>query len=115
MRPVILAVILAVLPAAIGPAFTPALATSHDRHQGHGAGAVVTAEADGEVRRVDVAAGKVTLRHGPIDKLDMAGMSMVFPVRDPASLRGPAAGDRVRFELESNHGALTVIAIRKLP
>ena len=70
MRPIILAVLLA----ATAPAFSPALATSHDRHQGHGAGAVVTAESDGEVRRVDVAAGKVTIRHGPIDKLDMVSI-----------------------------------------
>ncbi|BBK31083.1 Cu/Ag efflux protein CusF [Stella humosa] len=93
----------------------PAAATSHQGHHGHGQPTTAaTAEAEGEIRRVDPAAGKVTIRHGPIEKFDMMGMSMVFAVRDPAVLQDLVAGDRVRFELESNGGALTVITIRKL-
>lgn len=92
----------------------PAAATSHQGHHGHGQPTTAaTAEAE-EIRRVDPAAGKVTIRHGPIEKFDMMGMSMVFAVRDPAVLQDLVAGDRVRFELESNGGALTVITIRKL-
>ena len=42
--------------------------------------------AEGEVRKVDKEAKKITLRHGPIESLDMPAMSMVFQVKDPAML-----------------------------
>src|SRR5687768_16657087 len=37
-----------------------------------------------EVRKVDKAAGKVTLKHGPIGNLEMPPMTMVFRVKEPA-------------------------------
>ena len=37
---------------------------------------------DGQVTKIDEAAGKVTLKHGPIKKFDMdEGMTMVFLAR----------------------------------
>jgi Cu(I)/Ag(I) efflux system periplasmic protein CusF len=42
---------------------------------------------EGEVRRVNDADGKVTLRHGPLPELDMPGMTMVFTARDRAVMR----------------------------
>ena len=33
---------------------------------------------EGEVRKVDKAAGKITVKHGPIANLDMPGMTMVL-------------------------------------
>ena len=41
---------------------------------------------EGEVRKVDAAAGKITLKHGEIKSLDMPPMTMVFRVKDPALL-----------------------------
>ena len=41
---------------------------------------------DGEVRKVDKAANKVTFKHGPIPNIDMPAMTMVFQVKDPAML-----------------------------
>ena len=38
---------------------------------------------EGEVRRVDKEAKKMTIRHGPIQNLDMPPMTMVFQVQDP--------------------------------
>ena len=42
--------------------------------------------AEGEVRKIDRDAKKITLKHGPIKNLDMPGMTMVFQVRDQAVL-----------------------------
>ena len=55
---------------------------------------------EGEVRRIDKPANKVTLRHGPIPDLDMPPMTMVFQVRDPEQLEGLKVGDKVRFRAE---------------
>ncbi|WP_447412630.1 copper-binding protein, partial [Clostridium perfringens] len=33
---------------------------------------------DGEVKKIDESAGKITLKHGPIKNLDMEGMTMVL-------------------------------------
>ncbi len=52
---------------------------------------------EGEVRKVDKDAKKITIRHGPILSLDMPMMTMVFQVKDPALLDQVKAGDKVRF------------------
>ena len=67
----------------------------------------------GEVVKVDKAAGKLTLKHGPIKKLDMDGMTMVFRVADPSMLDQVKAGDRVEFEADRVNGAITVTKIGK--
>jgi len=67
--------------------------------------------AEGEVRRVDKDAKKITIRHGPIVYLDMPAMTMVFQVRDPALLDKVKAGDKVRFTAEKTGGAFTVTTI----
>jgi Cu/Ag efflux protein CusF len=71
--------------------------------------------ADGEVRRVDKAAGKVTLRHGEIKQLDMPPMTMVFEVKDKAMLDTLKPGDKVKFRAVDDSGKLTVTEIRPAP
>lgn len=66
---------------------------------------------DGEVRRVDKDANKLTIRHGPIPNLDMPPMTMVFQVKDPALLDTVTAGDKIKFSAEKIGGALTVTRI----
>ncbi len=66
---------------------------------------------DGEVRKVDLAQGKVTLRHGPISNLEMPGMTMVFRVTEPKMLEGLKQGDKVKFAADRVNGAITVTAI----
>ena len=67
----------------------------------------------GQVVKVDKAAGKVTLKHGPIKKLDMDSMTMVWRVADPAMLDKVKAGDNIEFEADGVNGALTVTKISK--
>ena len=52
---------------------------------------------EAEVRRVDQAHGKITLKHGEIKNLDMPPMTMVFTAKDKSLLKHVKAGDRVRF------------------
>ena len=66
---------------------------------------------DGEVRKIDRAAGKITLKHGDIKSLDMPGMTMVFRVRDAKMLDGLTEGAKVSFEAEKLDGQYTVTRI----
>jgi Cu(I)/Ag(I) efflux system protein CusF len=66
---------------------------------------------DGEVRKVDKDAAKVTLRHGEIRNLDMPPMTMVFNVRDKAVLDTLKPGDKVRFKAVDEAGKYTVTDI----
>ena len=52
----------------------------------------------GEVRKVDAAAQKITLRHGPIASIGMPPMTMVFEVEKAELLEGVSAGEKVRFQ-----------------
>lgn len=73
--------------------------------------AAAGAMADGEVRKVDKDAGKITMKHGPIPNLEMPGMTMVFRVKDAAMLDQVKAGDKVRFAAEKVGGQFTVTQI----
>jgi len=76
------------------------------------AGALAQAPlSDGEVRKVDKAAGKVTLRHGPIPNIDMPPMTMVFQVKDATLLDRVKAGDKVKFAAEKDGSSYTVTAM----
>ena len=66
---------------------------------------------DGEIRKVDKDAKKITIKHGPIQNLDMPPMTMVFRVKDPALLDKAKVGDKVKFEAQKLGGALTVTRI----
>ncbi len=67
---------------------------------------------DAEVRKVDLAAGKVTLRHAEIRSLDMPAMTMVFQARDKRLLDGIKVGDKVRFKAAHEGGQFIVTAIQ---
>lgn len=66
---------------------------------------------DGEIRKVDKAAKKLTIRHGAIRHLDMPPMTMVFQVRDAAVLDRLSAGDVVRFVAEKSASGYVVTEI----
>lgn len=70
--------------------------------------------ADAEVRKVDIDAKKITLKHGEIKNLEMPPMSMVFQVKDPAVLANFKAGDMVRFTADKVNGAFTVMSIEPM-
>ncbi len=106
--------------AAAALAALPALAANaeKDAHGGHHGAAAGNGSAsevpftEGEVRKVDKGAGKITLKHGPITNLDMPPMTMVFKAKDPAMLDKVKSGDKVRFKVDKVQGAYTVLEIQ---
>jgi Cu/Ag efflux protein CusF len=93
------------------PLAANAQSQDHGAHHVAAAAADASAMADGEVRKVDKEAGKITLRHGEIRSLEMPPMTMVFQVRDRAVLDKVKVGDKVRFAAEKAGGSLTITAI----
>ena len=75
--------------------------------------AAAQAMTDGEVRKIDTAQNKITLKHDEIKNLDMPPMSMVFDVKDPALLAKVKAGDKVRFAAAKVNGRYTITAIER--
>lgn len=67
-----------------------------------------TGRGEGEVRRIDKAAGKITVRHGPLEGLDMPGMTMVFQTKDPALLDKLKVGEKIRFTVNREAGVFTI-------
>ena len=67
---------------------------------------------DGEIRKVDVESGKLTLRHGKIKHLDMPGITMVFIAKDKALLETLKAGDKVQFKAINDGGKFTVTDVQ---
>ena len=85
-----------------------AFATSHESATGTGGHSML---ADGEIRKVDRETKKLTIRHGPIESLDMPAMTMVFQVRDVGMLDRVKTGDKVRFTAENSTGVYIVTHI----
>ena len=95
------------------PAFAqPQKADEHSAHHpAAGAAATAAPMAEGEVRTVDKAQAKITLKHGEIKALDMPPMTMVFQVKDKAWLDKLQPGDKVRFSAVNDAGRYMVTAI----
>lgn len=70
---------------------------------------------EGEVKKVDLDAGKVTIKHGPIKHMDMPGMTMVFTAKDKGMLANVKPGDKVQFMVMDESGKMVVTAITLVP
>jgi Cu(I)/Ag(I) efflux system periplasmic protein CusF len=81
-------------------------------HAAHHAATPTAPQSDGEVRKIDKAQGKLTLRHGPLENLAMPAMTMVFKVADPKMLEGVKEGDKVKFTAAKVNGTFTVTALQ---
>jgi Cu(I)/Ag(I) efflux system periplasmic protein CusF len=68
---------------------------------------------EGSVEKIDQAAGKITLNHGPIKNLDMDAMKMVFRVKEASMLDGLKVGQKIKFEADRVNGQITVTRIEK--
>ena len=92
--------------------FSDAAAATHDK-AGQASSPSAEPLSEGEVRRVDKDAKKITLRHGPLANLDMPAMTMVFQVKDPAMLEQVKVGDKVKFVAAKEGGAFTITQIER--
>lgn len=70
------------------------------------------ASASGEIRRVDAAAGKVTIKHGAIAGLGLPAMALVYRC-DPALLVDIKPGDKVVFTAKRENGQYVIVTIKK--
>jgi Cu(I)/Ag(I) efflux system protein CusF len=103
-------ILAAVLLTAFVPAASAADAKAGKEASAKPAAAVMTA---GEVKKVDLEAKKLTIKHGPIENLKMPPMTMVFRVKDPAMLAGLDAGTKIRFHAEEVDGGYLVTKLQK--
>jgi len=73
-----------------------------------------SATIEGEVKKIDEGAGKITLKHGPAKSLGMdEGMTMVYRVKDPAMLKQVKVGDKVKFEVENADSGFVVTKLQR--
>ena len=70
---------------------------------------------NGEVVKIDKAAGRITLKHGEIKSLDIPPMTLAWRVQSPHLLEDVAVGDRVRFVPARIDGQYTITALNKAP
>ena len=68
-------------------------------------------EADGQI--VEINDKEVTLAHGPFKTLGMPGMTMTFPLANPALMQGFKTGDKVRVAVSQTDDGLRVERLEK--
>ena len=108
MKTITIATLVAALAA---PALAQPKTEDHSAH--HPVAAASTADmTDGQVRRVDKEAKKLTIKHGEIKNLDMPPMTMVFQVNDPSLLDRVKAGDKIRFVVQKSGSGFVVTDIQ---
>jgi Cu/Ag efflux protein CusF len=93
---------------------TPVLA--QHKAEGHSANHPTAAASaadmtEGEIRKVDKDAKKLTIKHGEIKNLDMPPMTMVFQVKDASVLDKVKVGDKVRFVVQKSDTGFVVTEI----
>lgn len=65
----------------------------------------------GEVTKIDSRRNRVTVKHGPLENLDMPEMTMVFEVAEPSMMESVAVGRSINFTADRVKGKLTIIEI----
>jgi Cu(I)/Ag(I) efflux system protein CusF len=71
-----------------------------------------TAMSDGEIKKIDKDAGKLTIKHGELKNLEMPAMTMVFRVQNPTMIDQVKPGDKIKFVAEKVAGSLTVTSLK---
>lgn len=76
----------------------PVLAAAAAAFFAAGAALAQSATAEGVLRKVDAANGRVIIKHGEFRGYAMSAMTMAFNVADRAQLEGLKVQDEVRFQ-----------------
>lgn len=89
-------------------------AANNSADAGQKGGGVAGQMVEGEIKKVNKEAGKLTIRHGELKDLGMPAMTMVFHVKDPAMLDQVKAGDKIKFVAQKVEGAMTVVKLENV-
>lgn len=92
--------------------FEPA-ASDGSKDAGQEAKTASGSDARGTVQEIYRDREKIKLKHGPIDKFEMPGMTMVFRVQDPALLDEVKEGEEVGFTIEMKGNVFVVTGFQK--
>lgn len=77
------------------------------------AGSAFAAEyTKGEVTKVDSKQKKVTIKHEPLENLDMPAMTMVFVVAEDSMLEKVKPGQAIEFKADRVNGRITLVEIK---
>jgi Cu/Ag efflux protein CusF len=68
----------------------------------------------GVVKQVKQSEGKIKIKHGPIDRLGMPAMTMVFRVEDSSQLAGLVKGAEVAFNVDNTAAGFSITQIKKV-
>ena len=71
-----------------------------------------TGKGTGLIQQIDREKGAVTIKHGPLQGLDMPAMTMSFPVKDKAMLLKLQPLQKVEFELTYDGRNYTITKIK---
>lgn len=71
-----------------------------------------TGKGTGLIQKIDRDKGTVTIKHGPLQGLDMPAMTMSFPVKDKAMLSNLQPLQKVDFELAYDGKDYTITKIK---
>ncbi len=66
---------------------------------------------DAVVRKVDAAAGTISLKAGALANIGMPAMTMAYRAKDAAMTQQVHAGDKVRVRIENLNGTLTIVKL----
>lgn len=72
-----------------------------------------TSDTRGRIESINKQTNKVKLKHGPIPKFEMPGMTMVFRVQDPKLLDQVKVGDEVGVNIDQVGGSLVITGFQK--
>ncbi|HEY5739801.1 MAG TPA: copper-binding protein [Gammaproteobacteria bacterium] len=65
-------------------------------------------DATGVIKQIKASEGKLKIAHGPIERLGMPAMTMMFRVEDPARLEGLSKGDEVAFNVDNTAAGFSI-------
>jgi Cu(I)/Ag(I) efflux system periplasmic protein CusF len=69
---------------------------------------------NGDVIKIDQAAGKITIKHGPLKQFGMdEPLTMVYRADDPTLFKNIKVGDKVKFMADRLNGQFTITKIEK--
>ena len=85
-----------------------------DKHHKHGDGHQMKMDGMGVIKQIKADQGKIKIKHGPIDRLGMPAMTMMFKIENIEQLDGLAKDQEVGFSVDNSSGGFVVTHIMSM-